>query len=81
MTIKPHAGQFIIREQIIEDPVSGITFQFIHMPGSDAPYRLKIFGNIPHGNREILFDDEGKEAGAGIALSDSCPPSWIREVS
>ena len=81
MALKPNGGVCSIREQIIEDPVSGLTLQFIHMPGSDAPYRLHIFGLLPFGTREILFDADGKESGAGTALTDSCRPNWIREVA
>ena len=80
MALKPNGEVCSIREQIIEDPVSGLTLQFIHKPGTDAPFRLCIFGNIPCGNREILFDANGAEAGAGTALIDSCRPSWLKEV-
>lgn len=80
MALKPNGSICCIREQIIEDLVSGLTLQFVHIPGSDAPVRLRIFGNIPHGNREILFNGDGAEAGAGISLVDSCRPSWIREI-
>ena len=80
MALRPNGGVCSIREQIIEDPVSGLTLQFIHKPGSDAPFRLYIFGNLPHGNREILFDTTGAEAGSGTALTDSCRPSWLKEV-
>lgn len=81
MALKPNAGVCCIREQIIDDPVSGLSFQFELKPGSDAPIRLRIFGALPHGNREILFDANGAEAGAGTALSGACRPSWIKEVS
>jgi hypothetical protein len=80
MALKPNGNICSIREQIIEDPVSGLTLQFIHKPGTDAPYRLYIFGNIPHGNREILFDRNGAEAGAGTALTESCRPGWLKQV-
>jgi hypothetical protein len=78
MAVKPNAKLWTIREQIIEDPVSGLTFQFEVMPEGDA--RLRIFGNLPFGNREFIFDDKGHEAGAGVALTDFCRPSWLREV-
>lgn len=81
MPLKPDGADCLIREQIIEDPVSGLTFQFVSKPGSDAPVRLLIYGNLPYGNREILFDRKGAEAGAGTALTSSCRPSWLREVS
>ena len=80
MALKPNGGVCSIREQIIEDSVSGLTFQFVHKDGSDAPYRLYVFGNLPHGNREILFNADGAEAGAGTALGDVCRPTWLREV-
>jgi hypothetical protein len=81
MALKPNGGTCAIREQIVEDCASGLTLQFTHMPGSDAPYRLRIHGEmLPFGNREILFDADGAEAGAGTALVDSCRPTWLREV-
>lgn len=80
MALKPDGSVCSIREQIIEDPVSGLTLQFIHKPDTDAPFRLYIFGNLPYGNREILFDENGTEAGAGTALTDSCRPTWLKEV-
>ncbi len=81
MAVKPNGGECRIKEQIIEDPVSGLTLQFVSMPGSDAPVRLRIYGDLPHGNREILFNAAGEEAGAGTALQGACRPSWIKEVS
>jgi hypothetical protein len=80
MAVKPNGGTCTVREQIIEDPVSGLTFQFVSVPNSDAPVRLRIFGDLPHGNREILFDKNGDEAGAGTSFSGSCNPSWLREI-
>ncbi len=81
MAVKPSGRLCGILEQIIEDPVSGLTFQFLLMPDSDAPVRLRVFGALPHGNREFLFDHNGQEAGAGTAFSGTCRPSWLREVS
>ncbi|MCZ6607709.1 MAG: hypothetical protein O7A64_08590 [Alphaproteobacteria bacterium] len=81
MAVKPSGQLCGIREQIIEDPVSGLTFQFLLVPDSDAPVRLRVFGALPHGNREFLFDRNGQEAGAGTAFSGTCRPSWLREVS
>lgn len=80
MALKPDGDLCTIREQIIDDPVSGLSLQFVHKPGSDAPFRLFIYGNLPHGNREILFDQSGAEAGAGTALAGSRRPNWIAKV-
>ncbi len=81
MAVKPDARILKIKEQIIEDPVTGLSFQFAFVPESSAPFRLRIFGDLPYGNREIIFDKNGEEAGAGTALSGSCHPSWLREVA
>lgn len=81
MAIKPNAEMFSVKEQIIEDPISGLTFQFVYIEGSDAPFRLKIYGDLPNGNREILFDKNGDEAGAGTLFAKSCAPSWLRSVT
>lgn len=81
MALKPTGGICTIREQIIEDPTTGLTLQFVSMPGSDAPVRLRIYGDLPYGNREILFDGTGKEAGAGTSLTGSCRATWLKEVS
>jgi len=81
MAIKPgDAGVCLIKEQIVEDPVSGLTVQFSCAPGTDAPVRIRIFGGLPYGNRELLFNAEGEMAGAGTALNGSCRPTWLKEV-
>ncbi len=81
MAAKPNGNICRIREQIIEDQVTGLTLQFVQMPETDAPVRLRIFGNFPHGNREILFDSDGNEAGGGTVLTGSCRATWIKEVA
>lgn len=82
MVAKPDGTMCAIREQIIEDQASGLTIQFESMPGSDAPVRMRIFAdNLPYGNREILFDQDGREAGAGTFLAGLCRPTWLTEVN
>lgn len=82
MALKPNAKPWSIREQIIEDPAAGLTIQFeVNEQDSEAPYRFKIFGpNLPYGNREICFGQDGKEVAAGTLLVGTCRASWIREV-
>ena len=80
MAVKPDGQQWTVQEQIVEDPASGLTFQFEVIQGSTARYRLRVFGDIRFGNREILFDNEGKEAGAGTAVSGFCRPTWLCEI-
>ena len=80
MGLKDDACEWTIREQIVEDLPSGLTFQFEVVPDSTARYRLCIFGDLPFGNREILFDVNGKEAGSGTALAGLCKPTWLTKV-
>ena len=79
MALKPSGGICQIKEQIIEDAVSGLTFQFERH--DDGTSRLRVYGDLPFGNREIYFDAEGKEGGAGTALSGLCRPSWLRNAT
>ena len=74
MAVKPGGRKLNIAEQIIEDPVSGLTIQFAVAP--DGTSRLRLYGDaLRFGNRELLFDREGAEAGGGTALTDFCQPS------
>ena len=78
MAIKPNGISCNIKEQIIEDLASGLTLQIEAM--GDGKTKLKIFGDIPFGNREIIFDQNGKEAATGTAVTAPCRASWLTEV-
>lgn len=78
MAKKPKAQDWTVKEQIIDDPASGLMIQF--ETGADGLPRLRIFGELPFGNREFIFDPEGVEAGAGTVTVGACRPSWLREV-
>lgn len=68
-----------IREQIIEDPASGLSIQFEVSPSGEP--RLRLFGSsLPFGNREIQFDVEGSVSGTGCATSGLCKPAWLTEL-
>jgi hypothetical protein len=78
MPIKPNGAVCSIREQIIEDRASGLTLLFECERGRA---RVVIAGkSLPYGNREILFDQEGKEAGAGTLVGNFRRPSWLKGV-
>jgi len=67
-----------VLEQIVDDPASGLVLQFESSAGKT---RLVIAGkSLPFGNREILFDSDGKEAAAGTLLGEFRRPSWIKRV-
>ncbi len=66
MALKPNAGTCWIREQTIEDLPSELTLRLV--AGKDGA-RLVITGRgLPHANREILFDAEGRTVRVGPLL-------------
>ena len=69
--MRQNARELRILEQLIEDPISGLTIQFA-VNLTDNTSRLRISGDIPCGNREFIFNYLGQEAGAGVALTDLC---------
>jgi hypothetical protein len=78
MPIKPNGNVCSIREQIVEDPATGLILQFECANGRT---RLIIAGAaLPLGNREILFDREGRETAAGTLVGEFRRPSWLRGV-
>jgi len=78
MPVKPNGNKCSIREQIVEDLASGLTLLF--ECENERP-RLVIAGrSLPFGNREILFDRDGKEAGAGTLVGNFRRPSWLKVV-
>jgi len=79
MSIKPDAKSWRVKEQIVEDPSSDLTFQFEVMP--DGSPRLRVFGDsLPFGNREIIFNSNGNYDGGGTYTAAACKPSWLHEV-
>jgi hypothetical protein len=78
MPLKPNGEVCKVREQIVEDDASGLILQF---ECSNGRTRLVIAGaSLPFGNREILFDDDGREAAAGTLLGRFRRPSWLSKV-
>ena len=78
MPIKPNGTTCAIKEQIVEDPASGLILQF---ECADGRTRLVIAGRaLPFGNREIIFDSEGREAAAGTLVGEFRRPSWLKGV-
>ena len=82
MAIKPNAKVCSISEQIIEDLVTGITLQFVKYENhrGEDQVKLTLYGDFPFGNREIIFDKDGKECASGTATNGPCRPSWLQEV-
>lgn len=77
--LKPNGAICNIVEQIIEDPVSELTFQFEVAP--DGTTRVLIYGNLVRGNnRELVFDKTGRCDGAGMYLGQLCKPAWLTDI-
>jgi hypothetical protein len=65
MAVKPHAQTTQLREQTIEDLPSGLTLRF---EACDGGCRMVIAGHaLPAGDREIVFDAEGRAVRVGPA--------------
>jgi len=64
-------GIWTVREQTIYDKVSGLIIQFV--VGNDGFARLRLFGNLPNGNREIGFGTNGYEGFAGTLMGSGNP--------
>ena len=85
--VKPNAKDCRIKEQIIEDLVTGLTLQFAHRDadperGRKETIKLTIYGDIlPYGNRDIIFNAEGVKCAGGTGVSGACRPSWLHEVA
>ena len=78
MPVKPNGTLCKVREQIVEDDASGLILQFECANGRT---RLVIAGEaLPFGNREIIFDDDGREAAAGTLVGSFRRPSWLTKV-
>ncbi len=64
-----------VKEQIVEDAVTGLTIQFESLP--DGQFALRLFGDcLPFGNREIIFDEAGLESGASSGVIGPHIPHW-----
>ena len=71
MTMRSGEKLLALREQLIEDAASGLTIKI--EPAEDGTPRLMIYGGLPCGKREFIFDPGGKFAGAALRqLCCSC---------
>lgn len=69
-----------IREQIIVDRASGLTFQF--EVDENGLTRFHVFGGVlPWGNREIVFNCDGHSRGGGTLVGGLARPAWTTRVS
>lgn len=65
--LKQNAKTAKIKEQVINDPVTGLMIIFRVTPHGEA--RLHLLGDIlPNGNRDFQFSKDGELAGTGTGL-------------
>jgi len=75
--LKPNAKDWTIKEQIIRDPISGLTLQFDVCPGGSM--RLRIFGDgLSHGHREIGWGANGEREWSAVGKTRVPSPGWVR---
>ena len=69
--LKNNAKTLHIKEQYINDLVTGLTLIFRATPNGDA--RLQIVGdNLPFGNRDFAFNKDGILEGTGTGTRGAC---------
>lgn len=79
MSLKPDAADWTIKEQVIEDPVSGLSIQFEVTP--DGERHLRLYGKgLEFGHRDFVFSRDGTMAGAGTAVAGLCRPAWLTSI-
>jgi hypothetical protein len=81
MTTKDSEHTLVIREQEFHDPVTGVFFKFVILPGTSAPSR--IWFRSAHGSwREYCFDESGELTGATTKANNQPPqlPGRLRLV-
>jgi hypothetical protein len=77
-SVKPGGKLCHIREQILRDRVSGLTLQF--EVDTEGNSRVRLFGRLPFGNREFIFDGNGNDLGAGTCVRGLTRPGWLTDV-
>ena len=79
MPAKPNGKAWKMWEGIHEDLVTGLTLVFQVQSGGDV--KLHLQGNcLPHGNRDLIFNERGELVGSGTGLCCNTKPTWLREA-
>ncbi len=76
MAEKPNGANVVVREQIIEDEVTGLTLKFERALNGEG--RLRLYGNLSFGNRDFMFSQDGRLVGMGTAVCERPRPTWLR---
>jgi hypothetical protein len=71
--------QWCVKNQLIDDDVSGLTFRFDILPSGEPI--LKLYGAIlPHGNRQIRFSPSGDLQHFATSVLGVERPNWPRRA-
>jgi len=69
--LKPDAKTLYIKEQIINDLVTGLTLIFRVAPNEESGLQL-LGDNLLFGNRDFQFDKDGRLVGTGTGVRNCC---------
>ena len=78
MAEKPRGRVGQVKEQIIDDPVTGLTLQIC--VDKSGYTKLVILGDLPMGNREHIFYPDGSLMGSGTYMTQCPTSSWLSLV-
>jgi hypothetical protein len=68
-------GEWQVKEQLIDDDVSGLTLRFEVLPTGEPI--LRLYGaQLPHGNRVIRFTCAGELQHMATSVLGSERPNW-----
>lgn len=67
------APSWTVLPQVIDDPASGLTLQF--SVSAHGELTLTVIGELPPGNREFIFAQDGSLAGTGLAPAPFSRPA------
>jgi hypothetical protein len=71
-------SEWRIKQQLIDDDVSGLTFRFEVLPSGEQV--LRIYGaTLPHGNRLIRFSSSGELVQLATSVLGTERPNWPHE--
>lgn len=69
-----------MREQVVDDPVSGFIFKFLFVSGSENPSRLLFKSKADTTWREYIFDVNGEFSGATTRAAEANQQPALRLV-
>ena len=69
--LKLNAQTLQIKEQLINDLVTGLTLIFRVTPNGEASLQL-LGDNLPFENRDFQFDRDGRLTGTGTGVRSCC---------